>query len=365
MYICGILLCIHLFEYFNSWLRRGAKFIFHTLFFSLILSLEMQSVNLTLNKAKKYKNDEFYTQLCDIEKELTHYKAHFKNKVIYCNCDDPRISNFFKFFVSNFKEMGIKKVIATCYKNQKIDLFDKTKKEKAIYSSYNGVNHHKSHLLADGDFRSKECLDILKVADIVVTNPPFSLFREFFWKMIKYNKKFIILGSLNAIAYEGFFRLLKNQKIWLGINNTDTKWFEVPDHYKISTESRQKKVNKKQLFSLGNAPWYTNLKIQKEYKDLKLKEKYYGNEEKYPAYDNYKKVINIDRMAKIPKDYYGVMGVPVTFIDNFNPSQFELVAITQDKESIKKYLSDVDRDPVINGKRLYRRIFIKRVLNLH
>src|SRR3989338_3040901 len=202
----------------------------------------MKSLNKTLNKASKSKNDDFYTQLTDIEKESKHYKKHFKNKVVFCNCDDPRVSNFFHYFSYNFEQLGLKKLITTCYKNQNVDLFSQNNSEKAIYLEYIGDKNRDNvpnpeeigikHLKGDGDFRSKECIELLKQSDVVVTNPPFSLFREYVAQLVEYKKKFIIIGKLNAITYKEIFKLIKEDKLWLGASiHSGDREFGVPDDY--------------------------------------------------------------------------------------------------------------------------------------
>jgi len=285
-----------------------------------------------LTKAKKDKKDEFYTQLSDIENELRHYKKHFKNKVIYCNCDDPRVSNFFHYFSYRFEQLGIKKLIATCYKNQNADLFSQNDSDKAIYLEYSGDKNGNripdpeeigiKELKGDGDFRSKESIELLKEADIVVTNPPFSLFREYVAQLIEYDKKFIIVGHQNAITYKEIFPLIKANKLWLGTENGGTKWFQVNDDYDIKTESRKKIVDGIKYFSMGNVVWYTNLDISKRHEDLILYKTY--NSEEYPTYDNFD-AINVNKVAEIPIDYKGYIGVPITFLYKYNPNQFEII----------------------------------------
>lgn len=322
-------------------------------------NMEKQSLNKNLRDAKSAKKDEFYTQLSDIEKELKHYKEHFKDKIVLCNCDDPRVSNFFHYFSYNFEHLGLKKLIATCYKNQDADLFSENKSEKAIYLEYTGDKNENNipdneeigiqHLKGDGDFRSRECIELLKQADIVVTNPPFSLFREYVAQLIEYDKNFLILGHQNAITYKEIFKLIKENKIWLGVDNGGTKWFGVQDHYDIATESRKKIENGKKYFSMGSVVWYTNLDITKRHEDLILYKKY--TPEDYPTYDNYN-AINIDKVADIPIDYTGAMGVPITFLDKHNSEQFEILGNEYD-------LNIVKGRGYINGKRMYSRIFIK------
>jgi hypothetical protein len=330
--------------------------------------MKKESLNKTLRKANKDKNDEFYTQISDIEKELKHYKEHFKDKVVFCNCDDPRVSNFFHYFSYNFENLGLKKLITTCYKSQNMELFSSNESEKAIYLEYYGDKNGNrvpdieeigiKELNGDGDFRSSESIQLLKEVDIVVTNPPFSLFREYVAQLIEYDKKFIIIGSQNAITYKEIFELIKSNKIWLGVDNGGTKWFQVPDHYNITTETRKKIDNNKKYFSMGNVVWFTNLVHQKRNKDLILYKSY--NEIEYPNYDNYD-AINVDLVADIPIDYKGYMGVPITFIDKYNPRQFELLGIMNTGEEnigIRK-LNTAHGRPLVNGVEKYLRIIIK------
>jgi hypothetical protein len=237
-------------------------------------------LNKNLHAAKRNKNDEFYTQITDIEKELRHYKDYFKNKTVLCNCDDPRISNFFLYLSYNFEHLGLKKLIAVCYKNQEINLFSNHDKESAIYLEYNGdKNGNKvpdieeigiKELKGDGDFRNKECIELLKQADIIITNPPFSLFREYLAQLIKYEKKFLIIGSYNAVTYKEVFPLIRDNKMWLGCNFV--KEFLTPEG---------------QIKKFGNIVWYTNLPHKKRNEELILFKTYEGNEKEYPKYDNY------------------------------------------------------------------------------
>ena len=327
-----------------------------------------KSLNKNLHKAKTGKNDEFYTQLSDIEKEMRHYKKHFKNKVVLCNCDDPRVSNFFHYFSYNFEQLGLKKLIATCYKNQNMDLFSENKSEQAIYLEYTGDKNGDNipnpeeigikPLKGDGDFRSLECIELLKQADIVVTNPPFSLFREYVAQLIEYDKKFLIVGNQNAITYRETFELLKANKIWLGIDNGGTKWFQVPDHYNINTKSRIKTENNKQYFSMGSVVWFTNLHNRKRNENLLLYKAY--NSTEYPKYDNYE-AINVDKVADIPIDYKEIMGVPITFLDKYNPNQFELLGImnTGEENTGIRHIDSAHGRPLVNGVEKYLRILIK------
>lgn len=334
--------------------------------------MEKKSLNSNLKKAKSGKNDEFYTELTDIEKELKHYKEHFKDKVVFCNCDDPRISNFFHYFSYKFESLGLKKLITTCYKNQERDLFSKNQSEKAIYLEYNGDKNGNRvpdaeeigiiNLNGDGDFRNQESIELLKQADIVVTNPPFSLFREYVAQLIEYDKKFLIIGNQNNLTYKEIFKLVKENKIWTGVDNGGTKWFKVPDHYDIETESRIKVIDGQKYFSMGSVYWFTNLDNKKRHEDIILYKKYYGNESEYPVYDNYN-AINVNKVADIPMDYKGVMGVPITFIDKYNPEQFEIISSNDvrvnDKVPIKEHGLIKDKEGAINGKPTYVRVLIK------
>lgn len=317
------------------------------------------------------KNDEFYTYLSDIENELKHYRGHFKDKIVFCNCDDPFESNFFKYFAMNFNYLGLKKLICTCYAGSPIShtelmetpAFDRNERlpymiEITEVRDVNGdgaedmddiellLRNDKNTLTlldGDGDFRSEECIGFLEEADIVVTNPPFSIAREYFIpQLIKYNKKFLIIGDLNWITYKTIFPLLKNNKMWLGYNYV--KSFIQP-----SGATRK----------FGNKLWYTNLDIGKRHENLILYKKY--TPEEYPKYDNYD-AINIDKVTEIPCDYDGKMGVPITFLDKYNPDQFEIIDgigrySILDNEATKKagkYLS------MINGNAKYFRYIIKR-----
>lgn len=323
-----------------------------------------KTLNRNLNKAKSSKKDEFYTQLTDIEKEMKHYKKHFKDKVVFCNCDDPRVSNFFHYFSYNFERLGLKKIIATCYKNQSMDLFSQNEAERAIYLEYEGDRNRNNvpdteeievkPLKGDGDFRSKESIELLKQSDIVVTNPPFSLFREYVTQLIKYDKKFIVLGNQNAIIYAEIFPFIRENKLWLGVDNGGTKWFQVPDDYEIKTKSRIKTENGKKYFSMGSIMWYTNLDTKKRHEELILYKRY--NPEEYPKYDNYD-AIEVSKYAEIPMDYEGVMGVPITFLDKYNPEQFEIIGsnrgISQDPNGI------YGRGSFLNGKETFKRLFIR------
>lgn len=277
--------------------------------------------NAALTAANKAKEDEFYTKITDIEKELKHYKQHFKGKVVFMNCDDPETSNFWQYFMLNFSQLELKKIIATHYEKEKPSY----KLEYSLLPDKNGqitFDVIRTPLKQNGDFRSPECIEILKEADIVVTNPPFSLFREYVAQLIEYKKDFLIIGSQNNITYRETFPLLKENKIWLGYHSGDME-FVVPDYYE-PRETRYREENGIKYRSMGNICWYTNLDIDKRHEDLTLYKIY--NENEYPLYINYKG-INVNKVAEIPVDYNGAMGVPITFLDKYNPSQFEILGI--------------------------------------
>lgn len=321
--------------------------------------MSRKATNKLLHKAKKSKSDEFYTQLCDIESELKFYKSHFKDSVIYCNCDDPKISNFFKYFSVNFEDIGIKKIITSCYKERADDLFGEKNNDSGFFFEYTNKDEEKERLKSpeikpltgDGDFRSLESIELLKKSDIVVTNPPFSLFREYVEQLVKHHKKFLIIGNVNAITYKEIFELIKDNRAWLGINlGRGVSGFIVPDHYELyGTEARIDKFGNR-IISPNNCLWLTNLDTFKRHEDILLTKKYYGNEHNYPKYDNYDG-ININRTEDIPLDYDGVMGVPITFLHKFNPDQFELIKFRK---------GDDEKDLSVNGRCPYFRILIKK-----
>lgn len=326
-----------------------------------------------IDKAKAAKKDEFYTQLEDINNELRYYREYFRGKTVLCNCDDPRVSNFFTYFAYNFEFLGLKRLITTCYKSQDMDLFSMNKSEKAVYLVYEGDkngNHIPDAdeigvkpLKGDGDFRSKECIELLKEADIVVTNPPFSLFREYVAQLMEYNKKFLVIGNINALSYKEIFPLVKNNKIWLGasIHSGDRK-FWVPDTYELKAAGCGIDECGKKYIRVKGVRWFTNLDYKERHDDIPLY-KFYSPEE-YPAYDNYD-AINVGKTAEIPLDYDGVMGVPITFIDKYNPDQFEILGMSAsagynaDIVGIP-FKGDKDARPLIDGKNTYARIFIKK-----
>lgn len=356
--------------------------------------------NSQLSAAKKAKNDEFYTRMTDIEHELVHYRKHFKGKVVLCNCDDPFESNFFKYFALNFNPLGLKKLIATCYSGSPIaggeyqpSLFDDDVDEntgrhrrayKAVVNVFrdttgdggldmddirnlldSGENEltelHGDGIYGAGDFRSKECLELLDEADIVVTNPPFSLFREYVATLMGHDKKFVVLGNMNAITYKEAFPLLRDDRLWLGYNKV--KEFVVPsaDHPErgnIVTDGKGGLIAK-----FGNICWYTNLDIDKRHEDLILYRRYKEDPSRYPKYDNYD-AIEVSKVKDIPEDYWGVMGVPITFMDSYNPDQFEIIGCSESEgRGFSNGLWNPESgiaQPTIGGRKVYKRLFIRR-----
>lgn len=348
--------------------------------------------NSSLIKANKEKNDEFYTQLSDIENEMRHYKEQFKGKIILCNCDDPFESNFFKYFAMNFNFLGLKKLIATSYDNSPVAYTqlsfignDKTtpnknrkayKIEIAEVDDYNGdgaidlsdveyllknKENTLSLLKGNGDFHSEECRELLKQADIVVTNPPFSLFREYVAQLIEYSKRFIIIGNQNALTYKEIFPLIKANKLWLGYKSGDMA-FTVPPYYEPRQTRYWVDERGQKWRSFGNICWFTNLDTTKRHEDLTLYKKY--SQEEYTKYDNYN-AIEVSKTVEIPYDYDGYMGVPITFLDKYNPEQFEIIGLSASAGYNKEivgldFLGEKDARPLINGKNTYARIFIRR-----
>ncbi len=333
-----------------------------------------------LDVAKIAKEDEFYTQLTDIERELQHYLPYFHGKTVLCNCDDPYESNFFKYFALRFNQLRLKRLICTCYNGSPIqgkelmihfdDYEDRPKKvaykvEITEVKDLNGdgavdlsdvrylLQNDKNALttLSSGDFRSEECIQLLKKADIVVTNPPFSLLREYIALLMKYNKKFLILGNQNAISYKEIFPLLKENKIWLGYKSGDMA-FKVPDYFKPRKTRFWTDAFGQKWRSMGNICWFTNLDHKKRHETLDLVCHY--SPEEYPKYDNYD-AINVGKTTDIPCDYTGVMGVPITFLDKYNPEQFEIIGIMATTH-VTKYNFGY---PYINGKKKYARILIR------
>lgn len=345
------------------------------------------SKHANLAAAKRAKNDEFYTQLTDIEKELKHYRKHFRGKVVFCNCDDPFESNFFKYFVLNFNRLGLKKLITTCYEGSAVaDYRDgKAKPYKAVVTAVRDVTgdggidmddvrelfemgeNELTELLGDGDFRSEECLALLDEADIVVTNPPFSLFREYVATLMEYGKKFVVIGNMNTVTYKEFFPLIKDDLVWPGFSFNKTMEFCLPDSYEKwnRVDESGHKIGK-----VSAIAWFTNLDIKKRHEEMILVKRYAGHEDEYPKYDNYD-AIEVSRVVNIPLDYAGEMGVPISFLDKYNPDQFEIIGhfnASRDHDPMYGYVqSDYAETedgkyyngPVLNRRRLYARIIIR------
>ena len=317
-----------------------------------------KATNELLQKAKKSKSDEFYTQFSDIERELQHYRNHFKGKIVYCNCDDPRVSNFHKYFAVNFHELGLKKLISSCYRQQIDDLFSSCECENGYYSVYAGernaegdpVSSEIIYFKGDGDFRSPECIELLEESDVVVTNPPFSLFREYVDQLVRFKKEFLIIGNINAITYKEIFQMIQNNEVWLGVNlGRGISGFIVPSHYELyGTETRIDNDGNR-IVASNNCLWLTNLDTPVRHRELELSKRYSGNESEYQKYDNFDG-INVDRTQDIPVDYDGVIGVPITFLHKFNPDQFEIIKFRK---------GDDGKDLSVNGKCPYFRILVR------
>ncbi|MBQ7448297.1 MAG: adenine-specific methyltransferase EcoRI family protein [Paludibacteraceae bacterium] len=361
----------------------------------------MANTNTALHAANRNKKDEFYTQLSDIEKELSHYREYFKDKIVLCNCDDPYESNFFKYFALNFNALGLKKLMATCYDGSPISglelpLFfelptsaggdDRAPSvfaggnvripKKVAYKveiteipdlDGNGATdlsdvqlllqsdkNIMQPLQGNGDFRSAECIELLMQADIVVTNPPFSLFREYVAQLVKYDKKFLIIGNVNSITYKDFFSLIKENKVWMGFSiHSGDREFRVPDDYPLNATGCRIDEKGVKYIRVKGVRWFTNLDYKERHEELILWKHY--TPEEYPKYDNYD-AINDNRTEDIPVDYEGVMGVPITFLDKYSPEQFEIIgAMTSTK--VDEYNFGY---PYINGKKIYARILIHR-----
>lgn len=294
----------------------------------------MTSQNSNLSKAKRVKNDEFYTQYSDINREVFRYAEHLKNKIIYCNCDHPEQSEFYKFFKKRFKFFNLKKVITTHI----------AKGLKSFKREYDGEKEIDTPLQGNGSFQSDECINILQEVDIVITNPPFSLFREFVSLLVEKEKQFLLIGNMNAITYKNVFTLIQQNKLWLGTNTV--KEFLQPDGT---------------IKKFGNICWFTNLTHFKRNLPIDLYEKYIP--ENYPKYDNYD-AIEVSKVVNIPKDYSGIMGVPITFLDKYCPEQFDIVGATESEgKGFSNGIWDSESNvtqPLINNKRVYKRIFIKK-----
>lgn len=341
-----------------------------------------------LKGAKSAKQDEFYTQLDDIAKELKYYKQHFLGKVVLCNCDDPYESNFFKYFALNFNQLGLKKLIATCYNGSPIAgdelplLFeiDETEPKKIAYKveitevqDYNNdgavnladvqylIQNDKnvlSLLKGNGDFRSQECIELLKEADIVVTNPPFSLFREYISLLVKYDKKFLIIGNQNAISYKECFSLIKDNRMWLGVSiHSGDREFMIPPTYEVRSKSLRVDSKGNRFIRVVGIRWFTNLDYPQRHDELDLYKHY--TPEEYPQFENFN-AINVNSTAEIPCDFEGVMGVPITFIDKYSPDQFEIIGLGISNSGIecgvqpykpehKKYRKEVQKRGAVDG----------------
>lgn len=322
----------------------------------------MANENSGLNRARKSKNDEFYTQLPDIEREMRHYRKHFKGKTVYCNCDDPRISAFFEFFTKNFEFLGLKRLVTTCYKSRDMDLFSQNDSERAIKLVYEGGAPNSmpsaedigvTLLDGDGDFASEECQGLLREADIVVTNPPFSLFNEYVRQLDELGKKFIIIGHQNAITYTTIFPLLRDNRMWLGYGFKRNMAHFVAPHYEDTASDAD---HREGMIRVSGVVWYTNLDIDKRHEEMILVRRYAGNEDAYPRYDNYD-AIEVSRTQEIPIDYDGVMGVPITFMTKYNPDQFEILGcnrgVGQDPNGV------YGRSSFLSGKETFKRLFIR------
>lgn len=313
--------------------------------------------NQNLQAAQRAKKDEFYTQLSDINNELQHYGRHFRDKVVYCNCDDPRVSNFFQYFSLKFETLGLKKLITTCYKNQNMELFSQHDAERAIMLEYDGDQDGNrradpkeievTHLKGDGCFKSAECIELLKQADIIVTNPPFSRFREYVAQLMEYDKKFLIIGHQNAITYKEIFPLIKENKIWLGYGFKGGAGHFISRYEDYATAMDRKEG----MIRVSGVHWFTNLEHNKRHEDLILYKEY--SPEEYPKYDNYD-AIEVSRTKDIPKNWGGAMGVPITFLDKYNPDQFEIIRFRKGNDG---------KDLSINGKCPYFRILICHKIN--
>ncbi|MCL1630144.1 adenine-specific methyltransferase EcoRI family protein [Roseibaca sp. V10] len=331
----------------------------------------------SLSAARKAKQDEFYTSLRDIELELEHYKEHFRGKVVYCNCDDPRASNFFRYFAANFKRLDLKKVITTCYGSEDVDQFGRGRSDQAVYLEYTGDSLDKSApapgqvavktLAGDGDFRSDECVKLLLQADIVVTNPPFSLFREYVTQLVEHKKQFLIIGNMNAVTYKEIFSLFQNNRMWYGpsIRSGDRE-FQVPDDYPLTAASTRVDSEGKRYVRVKGVRWFTNLDYLSRYEELDLHMTY--SPDAYPKYANFD-AINVNKTMHIPADYAGLMGVPISFLDKYNPDQFEILGSSKTLgQPISKiaekgtYQQGGPRFYLPNGDGTYRRMYDRIVV---
>jgi hypothetical protein len=344
--------------------------------------------NSNLHDSARNKQDEFYTQLSLIESELKHYKRHFNEKVVFCNCDDPFESNFFKYFAINFNSLGLRKLIATCYATSPIvytqlnifgddiilskeentrkpykieitEVTDENQDGRVDLADVEYLLRNRKNTLTlldgDGDFRSDECVELLKQSDIIVTNPPFSLFRDYVAQLMEYDKFFVIIGNQNAVTYKEIFPLIRDNKVWLGYNNGHF-WFKVPDSYEEKKTDFKIDENGQKWRRMGNICWFTNLDIEKRHEDMTLFRTFSPDE--HPKYDNYN-AIEVSRTANIPCDYYGIMGVPITFMQYYNPEQFEFLGTSRYHDG-QDFSDDIN---FIKGKGLYTRLLIRRKQN--
>ncbi|MBR6641778.1 MAG: adenine-specific methyltransferase EcoRI family protein [Clostridia bacterium] len=308
--------------------------------------------NRDLAKAQQAKKDEFYTQLSDIEKEMKYYQEQFKDKVIFCNCDDPVDSNFWKYFELNFTKLGLKRLISTHYETDKPSYMLEINRDENGDGLITSKDIVKTKLKQNGDFRSPECIELLKQADIVITNPPFSLFREYVAQLMEYDKKFIIIGNVNAITYKEFFPLIKDNKVWLGASiHSGDREFKIPNDYPLNASGFRVDELGNKYIRVKGVRWWTNLDYPQRHEDLILYKTY--NAEEYPKFDNYD-AINVDKTSDIPVDYDGVMGVPITFLDKYNPDQFKIITMSTMSGKSANYWS------MIGGKSKYSRVFIIR-----
>jgi hypothetical protein len=323
--------------------------------------------NNSLNLARAEKKDEFYTQLEDIEKELIHYKSHFKDKTVFCNCDDPEESNFWRYFEMNFERLGLKKLISTHYHESK-----STYKQEMFVDETGERRIRKISLVQNGDFRSQESVAMLQESDICVTNPPFSLFREFIAQLVDMDKKFLVIGSINAVTTKEIFPLIKDKKLWIGqsIRSGDRE-FRVPDDYPLQAAGYRVDKQGKKYIRVKGVRWFTNMDYKERHIDIALYCKYHDDPSKYPTYENFN-AINVGKVKDIPIDYFGVMGVPITFLDKYSPDQFEIVMLANgnartnvpldilNQVSYRKHPKDKGGVGIINGERVYARILIRR-----
>lgn len=301
-----------------------------------------------LNSAKSAKKDEFYTQITDIEKELKNYKHHFKGKTVFCNCDDPNESNFWRYFEMNFEHLELKKLVSTHYHDSR-----PTYKQELFINAQGEKEFERTDLQQNGDFRSPESIAILKESDICVTNPPFSLFREFIAQLIELDKKFLVIGSINAVTTKEIFPLIRDKKLWIGqsIRSGDRE-FRVPDDYPLQAAGYRIDSEGNKYIRVKGVRWFTNMDYPERHEDITLFCKYHDDPSKYPTYDNFD-AIEVGKVKEIPVDYEGVMGVPITFLDKFNPDQFDILG--------NEYDLNIDKGRgYINGKRMYSRVFIRK-----